>query len=183
MHRLKIISLTAGAMLISGVTMSNENINFYELSAATISNEEVQLSKFKAKAVLVVNVASKCGFTGQYAGLESLYQDYKDKGLIIVGFPSNDFGGQEPGTNDEIASFCKLNYGVTFPMMAKVPVKGSSKHPIYAFLTEGPKPGEVGWNFEKFLVDENGAVVDRFKSRVSPDSKDLRAAIDGLLAN
>lgn len=162
--------------------MSN-NQSFYDLEAKTISEQNVSLSQYKGKAVLVVNVASKCGFTGQYSGLETLYNDYKDKGFTILGFPSNDFGAQEPGSNDEIATFCQRNYGVSFPMMAKIPVKGENKHPVYSFLTSGEKPGEVGWNFEKFLIDADGKVVERYKSRVSPDSKDLRADIDSLVNN
>lgn len=162
--------------------MSN-NQSFYDLEAKTISEQNVSLSQYKGKAVLVVNVASKCGFTGQYSGLETLYNDYKDKGFTILGFPSNDFGAQEPGSNDEIATFCQRNYGVSFPMMAKIPVKGENKHPVYSFLTSGDKPGEVGWNFEKFLIDADGKVVERYKSRVSPDSKELRADIDSLINN
>lgn len=162
--------------------MSN-NQSFYDLEAKTISEQNVSLSQYKGKAVLVVNVASKCGFTGQYSGLETLYNDYKDKGFTILGFPSNDFGAQEPGSNDEIATFCQRNYGVSFPMMAKIPVKGENKHPVYSFLTSGDKPGEVGWNFEKFLIDADGKVVERYKSRVSPDSKELRADIDSLVNN
>lgn len=162
--------------------MSN-NQSFYDLEAKTISEQNVSLSQYKGKAVLVVNVASKCGFTGQYSGLETLYNDYKGKGFTILGFPSNDFGAQEPGSNDEIATFCQRNYGVSFPMMAKIPVKGDNKHPVYSFLTSGNKPGEVGWNFEKFLIDADGKVVERYKSRVSPDSKELRADIDSLVNN
>ena len=161
----------------------SDNQSFYDLEAKTISEQNVSLSQYKGKAVLVVNVASKCGFTGQYSGLETLYNDYKDKGFTILGFPSNDFGAQEPGSNDEIATFCQRNYGVSFPMMAKIPVKGDNKHPVYSFLTSGDKPGEVGWNFEKFLIDADGKVVERYKSRVSPDSKELRADIDSLVNN
>ena len=163
--------------------MSTNDQSFYDLEAKTISEQNVSLSQYKGKAVLVVNVASKCGFTGQYSGLETLYNDYKDKGFTILGFPSNDFGAQEPGSNDEIATFCQRNYGVSFPMMAKIPVKGENKHPVYSFLTSGDKPGEVGWNFEKFLIDADGKVVERYKSRVSPDSKELRADIDSLVNN
>lgn len=178
------VSVAVAALFITtlGANMSN-NQSFYDLEAKTISEQNVSLSQYKSKAVLVVNVASKCGFTGQYSGLETLYNDYKDKGLTILGFPSNDFGAQEPGSNDEIATFCQRNYGVSFPMMAKVPVKGENKHPVYSFLTSGEKPGEVGWNFEKFLIDADGKVVERYKSRVSPDSKDLRADIDSLVNN
>lgn len=178
------VSVAVAALFITtlGANMSN-NQSFYDLEAKTISEQNVSLSQYKGKAVLVVNVASKCGFTGQYSGLETLYNDYKDKGFTILGFPSNDFGAQEPGSNDEIATFCQRNYGVSFPMMAKIPVKGENKHPVYSFLTSGEKPGEVGWNFEKFLIDADGKVVERYKSRVSPDSKDLRADIDSLVNN
>ena len=163
--------------------MSTNNESFYEFTVKSISDKETALSEYKTKAILVVNVASKCGFTGQYKGLETLYNEYKDKGFTIIGFPSNDFGAQEPGSNEEIATFCQRNYGVTFPMMAKIPIKGNDKHPIYSFLTSGDKPGEVGWNFEKFLINEQGKVVNRFKSRISPDSKELRSAIEELVSN
>ena len=181
--RLKVSAAVAALFITTlGANMSN-NQSFYDLEAKTISEQNVSLSQYKGKAVLVVNVASKCGFTGQYSGLETLYNDYKDKGFTILGFPSNDFGAQEPGSNDEIATFCQRNYGVSFPMMAKIPVKGDNKHPVYSFLTSGDKPGEVGWNFEKFLIDADGKVVERYKSRVSPDSKELRADIDSLVNN
>jgi glutathione peroxidase len=181
--RFKVLVAVAALFITTlGANMSN-NQSFYDLEAKTISEQNVSLSQYKGKAVLVVNVASKCGFTGQYSGLETLYNDYKDRGFTILGFPSNDFGAQEPGSNDEIATFCQRNYGVSFPMMAKIPVKGENKHPVYSFLTSGEKPGEVGWNFEKFLIDADGKVVERYKSRVSPDSKDLRADIDSLVNN
>jgi glutathione peroxidase len=183
---MRIILLAAIAaifMTTLGANMSTNNKSFYEFTVKSISAKETALSQYKTKAILVVNVASKCGFTGQYKGLEALYNEYKDKGFTIIGFPSNDFGAQEPGSNEEIATFCQRNYGVTFPMMAKIPVKGNDKHPIYSFLTSGDKPGEVGWNFEKFLINEDGKVVERYKSRVSPNSKELRADIDSLINN
>ena len=181
--RLKVSAAIAALFITTlGANMS-DNQSFYDFEAKTISEQNVSLSQYKGKAVLVVNVASKCGFTGQYSGLETLYNDYKDKGFTILGFPSNDFGAQEPGSNDEIITFCQRNYGVSFPMMAKIPVKGDNKHPVYSFLTSGDKPGEVGWNFEKFLIDADGKVVERYKSRVSPDSKELRADIDSLVNN
>lgn len=138
------------------------------------------LAALNGKTVLFVNVASRCGFTKQYAGLQKLQDEFKDKGLVIVGVPSNDFGGQEPGSAEEIASFCEKTYGVTFPLTEKVTVKGAAKHPLYVFLTEGR--GEPKWNFHKYLVDPKGAVVGEFPSRVAPDSPELRAAIEKAIA-
>lgn len=132
------------------------------------------------KTVLFVNVASRCGFTKQYAGLQKLQDELKDKGFVIVGVPSNDFGGQEPGSAEEIASFCEKTYGVTFPLTEKVAVKGAEKHPLYVFLTSGR--GEPKWNFHKYLVNPKGEVVGEFPSRVAPDSPELRAAIDKAIA-
>lgn len=134
----------------------------------------------EGKVVLFVNVASKCGFTKQYAGLQKLQDELRDKGFVIVGVPSNDFGGQEPGTSEEIAEFCKANYGVTFPLTEKITVKGPSKHPLYTWLTTGR--GEPKWNFHKYLVNRQGEVVGEFPSKVAPDSPELRAAIDQALA-
>jgi len=146
-----------------------------------IDGKEVDLAKYKGKVVLLVNVASKCGYTPQYKGLEELYDKYEKAGLVVIGVPSNDFGRQEPGTNEEIQTFCKTNYKVTFPMLAKVSVKGPDKAPLYQYLTSketDPKfSGEVGWNFEKFLIGRNGQLVGRFKSGVEPDSDELVKAI------
>lgn len=148
----------------------------------SISGEKMSLKDWQGKVVLLVNVASKCGFTPQYAGLEKLYQTYKDKGLVVVGFPANNFGDQEPGTNQEILNFCRTNYDVTFPMMAKVSVKGSDKHPLFVYLTEKSSiPGEIQWNFSKFLLDKKGNLVARYPSQVKPDDKELIAKIESLL--
>lgn len=147
-----------------------------------IDGKDVDLSTFKGKAVLIVNVASKCGFTRQYAGLEKLYTERKDAGLVVIGFPANNFNGQEPGTDQEIKQFCSVTYGVTFPMMSKISVKGEDKAPLYRFLTEpetaGQYAGEITWNFNKLLVDREGKVIARFPSNVAPDSSELLAAID-----
>jgi glutathione peroxidase len=152
----------------------------------SIEGQSTPLASFKGKVVLLVNVASRCGFTPQYAGLEALYEKYKDRGFVIVGIPANNFGAQEPGTNQEIKTFCTSKYHVTFPMMAKVSVKGEDITPLYAFLTDkaaNPKTGgEIGWNFTKFLIGPVGKVVARFDSEVEPDSKDLNSAIEGALA-
>ena len=146
-----------------------------------IDGKEVDLGQYKGKVVLLVNVASECGYTPQYKGLQELYDTYGKAGLVVVGVPSNDFGKQEPGTNDEILKFCQSRYKVTFPLMAKAVVKGDGKVPLYKFLTEketNPKfPGEVGWNFEKFLINRKGEVVGRFGPAVEPSSDELVKAI------
>lgn len=150
----------------------------------SIEGEPVKLEQYKGKVVLMVNVASKCGLTPQYAGLEKLYREHKDDGLVVIGFPANNFMGQEPGTNKEIHAFCTGEYGVTFPMMAKISVKGKDAHPLYKQLAAQPEPvgGEPSWNFDKFLVDRSGEVVARFGPRTNPDDKDLVAAIKSLIS-
>jgi glutathione peroxidase len=147
-----------------------------------IDGQDVDLARYKGKVVLMVNVASKCGYTKQYAGLESLYEKYKDKGLVVIGFPANNFKGQEPGTDEQIKEFCTSKYNVTFPMMSKISVKGDDKHPLYKYLTEAPTAGayagDVEWNFTKFVVDRDGKVVARFKSKVTPESEELLGAVE-----
>jgi glutathione peroxidase len=176
-----------------------------DIPVRKITGAEASLAEFKGKVLLVVNVASKCGLTPQYEGLEALYKQYRDKGLVIAGFPANDFKQQEPGTNEEIQSFCTLNYGVDFPMFDKITVVGDHKHPLYAALIEArpkatrvnevpfaeklkghgispnPEP-EVLWNFEKFLVSRSGEVVARFAPDTAPDAPELVAAIEKELA-
>jgi glutathione peroxidase len=148
-----------------------------------IDGKAVDLAAYKGKVVLVVNVASRCGYTGQYAGLQKLYDAHKDQGLVILGFPANDFGAQEPGSDAEIAQFCSTKYGVTFPMFSKITVKGAGKAPLYKALTEAADPkGEVSWNFEKFLIGKDGTVIGRFKSGVAPDDAKLAKAIEAALA-
>jgi glutathione peroxidase len=145
-----------------------------------------ELPDLSGKAVLVVNVASRCGLTPQYAGLEKLHEDYADRGFTVVGVPCNQFRGQEPGTAEEIAEFCSATYGVTFPMTEKVQVNGDGAHPLYQRLTTTPdatgEAGDVQWNFEKFLVDGSGRVVGRFRPRIEPDSPEVRTAIEAVLA-
>ncbi|HUL32724.1 MAG TPA: glutathione peroxidase [Candidatus Eisenbacteria bacterium] len=157
----------------------------YDFTLTSIDGQPTPLSSFKGQVVLLVNVASRCGYTPQYAGLEALYEKYKDHGFVIVGIPANNFGGQEPGTNAEIKTFCTSKYNVSFPMMAKVSVKGSDITPLYAFLTDktaNPKTGgEIGWNFTKFLVDHDGKVIARFDSPVKPDAPELTSAIERAL--
>ena len=148
----------------------------------TLEEKPRSLCEYAGKVVLVVNTASQCGYTPQYEGLEELHKKYAAKGLSILGFPANDFGAQEPGTNGEIAQFCKQNYGVEFDMFSKIVVKGSDRAPLYKYLTSHPKlRGEVGWNFEKFLVSRNGEVIGRFKSEVEPLSKEMIGAIETAL--
>jgi len=144
----------------------------------TINGDTTTLSAFAGKVVVLVNVASKCGHTPQYKGLEALYREYKDKGLVVIGFPANNFGGQEPGSNEEIATFCQTTYDVSFPLMAKISVKGDDIHPVYRYLTEhSPFTGEISWNFSKFILNRNGVVTHRFGTRVAPDSQEFVTAI------
>jgi glutathione peroxidase len=151
-----------------------------------IDGADTELSRFRGDVVLIVNVASKCGYTKQYAGLEKLYEKYKDRGLVVIGFPANNFNGQEPGSNEEIKNFCASKFNVTFPMMSKISVKGDDIHPLYKYLTEGSTAGEfsgeIGWNFTKFLVDRNGNVYARFGSKATPEDPVLVGAIEKGLA-
>ncbi len=156
--------------------------NFHDFKIKSVKGQDVSFAEFKGKAVLVVNTASKCGYTSQYEGLESIYKQYQGKGLALVGFPSNDFGAQEPGSNEEIAEFCKFNYGVSFPMSEKVAVKGDKQSEVYKFLTAAPAaPGEVKWNFEKFLVSKSGIVLSRYQSSTKPNDPKLIADIESAL--
>ena len=151
----------------------------------SIDGQPAPLSQYKGKVVMIVNVASKCGYTPQYAGLEALYEKYKSKGFVILGFPANNFGAQEPGTNEEIKTFCSRTYNVSFPMYAKISVKGDDKHPLYQFLTDkeaNPATGgDIKWNFTKFLVGKDGKVIARFESAVTPESPEVSAAIEKAL--
>ena len=156
----------------------------YDFSLPSINGQPTSLSSYKGKVILLVNVASKCGFTPQYSALESLYEKYKDQGFVILGFPANNFGFQEPGTDAEIKKFCSLKYNVTFPMFSKVSVKGDDTTPLYQYLTQKANPsvtGDIKWNFTKFLVDRNGKVVARFESPVKPDSPEVVEAVEKLL--
>ncbi len=157
--------------------------NIYDFNAPLLNGKEQPLADYKGKVMLIVNTASKCGFTPQFEGLEKLYSDLKDKGLVIAGFPCNQFGSQDPGTNDEIGDFCQINYGVSFPMFSKIDVNGAKADPIYKYL-KAEKPGLMGsqrikWNFTKFLVDRDGNVVKRFAPTDTPAS--IRKAIEKLL--
>ncbi len=162
---------------ISGFMMTAQNKNLYSFTAKTIDGKDFNFSSLKGKRVLIVNTASECGLTPQYKDLEALYEQYKGQNFVIIGFPANNFGSQEPGTNTEIKSFCTKNYGVTFQMMEKISVKGKDKHPIYQYLTQkaqnGKMDAEVSWNFQKFLIDENGNLVGMIDPQGSPKDEKI----------
>ena len=177
--------LLFGALLMMAGSLFAAS-GIYTFTLNSIDGKPAPLADYKGKVVLVVNVASQCGFTPQYSALEATYEKYKDQGLVILGFPANNFGAQEPGTNEEIKTFCTRKYSVTFPMYAKISVKGADQSPLYAYLTKDTGPGiagEIKWNFTKFLVDRNGNVVQRFESKVTPDSPEVTAAIEKYLAS
>jgi len=159
--------------------------SIYEIELPRLDGKPGKLADYEGQVVLAVNTASKCGFTPQYAGLQALHDRYSKRGFTVLGFPTNQFFRQEPGTAEEIQKFCSINYGVTFPLFAKLDVKGSNQHPLYSILTETPddsgKSGNVGWNFEKFLVGRDGRVVRRFRSKVVPEDPKLVEAIEALL--
>ncbi len=181
----KIVLMACSAMfLFSGLVQAqnkkSKNMDaqsIYQFKAEKLDGSTFDLSSLKGKKVLIVNTASKCGYTPQYEQLEAIYKEYKDKGFTVIGFPANNFNGQEPGTNEEIETFCKLNYGVTFPMMAKVSVKGDDMSPLYQFLTQkeknGVKDSEVKWNFQKYLIDKKGHLVEVYYSKTKPDAPEI----------
>ena len=160
-------------------------MSIYDLPLHTLAGEPATLGEFKGKAVLVVNVASKCGLTPQYTGLERLQERYAARGFTVAGFPCNQFGGQEPGSAEEIGTFCSTTYGVTFPMFEKIEVNGENRHPLYAELTAVPdadgNAGDIQWNFEKFLIDPSGAVVGRFRPRTEPEDDTIISDIEAIL--
>ena len=168
-------------------TLMGAGKNVFDYTLNTIDGQPAPLSAFKGKVVMLVNVASRCGFTPQYTALEAIYEKYKDRGFVIVGIPANNFGAQEPGTDQEIKTFCQSKYNVTFPMMSKVSVKGDDKTPLYQYLTDravNPKTGgDIQWNFTKFLVGPDGQVITRFEPKVTPDSPEVTGAIENALAS
>jgi glutathione peroxidase-family protein len=161
---------------------NQEMKSIHDFVVKSIDDKDVALADYKGKVLLIVNVASKCGFTGQYEGLQKLYKTYKDQGFLVLGFPANDFLSQEPGSNTEIQQFCTLNYGVTFPMFAKISVKGKDVHPLYAYLTSketNPEfGGAISWNFNKFLIGADGKIAARFGSRTKPEDRKLVQAVE-----
>lgn len=164
-------------------TQEGKAMSLYDFTMKDIYGKDKPLADYRGKVVLAVNVASQCGYTPQYEGLENIYKKYSARGLVVAGFPANDFGAQEPGTDAEIATFCTSKYGVKFPMFSKITVKGDGKDPLYAFLTKAAPAGEVKWNFEKFLVGKNGQVIARFPSSVAPESNTLIEAIEKALGS
>ena len=169
-----LVTLRAADQIPSGVL---------DVTMNDIDGKPFAFAQFKGKVVLLVNVASKCGLTPQYSALEASYRKFKDQGFVVVGVPANNFKGQEPGSEAEIKAFCSTKYEVTFPLLAKVSVKGDDIHPLYAYLTtKSPKPGEIGWNFAKFLIGRDGQVVDRFEPKTKPDDGAVTAAIEKAFA-
>ena len=177
-----LLTVLVAMISFSAALFAAENV--YNFTLPSIDGEPTSLANYKGKVILLVNVASKCGFTPQYSALESLYEKYKDQGLVILGFPANNFGAQEPGTNAEIKRFCSTKYSVTFPMFSKISVKGDDTAPLYQYLTEKANPavaGEIKWNFTKFLVDREGHIVARFEPKTTPDSPEVVAEVEKLL--
>ena len=174
-------------MLFCAATLVAAEKTVHDFTLNSIDGQPAPLAAYKGKVVLLVNVASKCGFTPQYSALESTYEKYKDRGFVIVGIPANNFGAQEPGSNQEIKTFCSSKYHVTFPMMAKVSVKGDDITPLYQFLTDkssNPQSGgEIKWNFTKFLIGPDGRVITRFEPEMTPDSPQVTSAIEEALAS
>jgi glutathione peroxidase len=176
--------LPIGVLLIMATSLFAAGGGLYSYTLNSIDGKPAPLADYKGKVVLIVNVASQCGYTPQYSALESIYEKYKDQGFVILGFPANNFGAQEPGTNEEIKTFCTRKYSVTFPMYSKISVKGADQAPLYAYLTKetgAGLTGDIKWNFTKFLVDRDGKVVQRFEPAVTPDSKEVTAAIEKQL--
>lgn len=178
-YNCKIMRKLIGAVCLMSATLFSAS-SVHDFTMNSIDGQPLPLSSFKGKVLLIVNVASFCGFTPQYEGLEAVYEKYRDQGFVIAGFPANNFGAQEPGTNEEIKTFCTRKYNVKFPIYSKISVKGPDKAPLYQFLTE-TSGGEIKWNFTKFLVDRNGKVIARFESPVKPDSSEVIAAIEKAL--
>jgi glutathione peroxidase len=173
--------LAAAALMITTLLHAG---SLYEIPLKDIDGKETSLKPHKGKVLLIVNVASKCGLTPQYKALEALHQKYKDQGFTVLGFPCNQFGGQEPGTGDEIKEFCSANYGVTFPLFEKIDVNGPKRHPLYIELAgeKSPFPGDIKWNFGKFLISRDGRILKRFEPRTAPDAPEVIQAIEAALA-
>ncbi len=179
---MKILPLLAALLMIQ--TMTAQADSLYDIPLKDIDGKATSLNAYKGQVLLVVNVASKCGFTPQYKGLEAIYTKYKDKGLVVLGFPCNQFGSQEPGTNQEIQQFCTATYDVTFPLFDKLEVNGANRHPLYVTLAgdKSPFPGDIKWNFNKFLIGRDGTILKRFDSKTTPESPEVTQAIEAALA-
>ncbi len=180
---MKILILLAAALILQIISVRAAD-SIYDIPLKDIDGKDASLKPYAGKVVLIVNVASKCGYTPQYTALEAIYQKYKDQGLVVCGFPCNQFGGQEPGTDAEIKQFCTSKYDVTFPMFDKLEVNGANRHPLYVALAgaDSPFPGNIKWNFTKFLIGRDGKILNRFDSSVKPDSPAVQGAIEVALA-
>ena len=170
--------------LIAMTTIAAQAESLYDIKLKDIDGKDTSLAAYKGKVLLIVNVASKCGYTKQYTGLQALAEKYKDKGVVVLGFPCNQFNGQEPGTNEEIKAFCSSKFNVTFPLFDKIEVNGEKRHPLYVKLAgkDSPFPGDIKWNFNKFVVGKDGKIANRFDSKVAPESEELTKAIESALA-
>jgi glutathione peroxidase len=180
---MKTLILLAAVFILQIISVRAAD-SIYDIPLKDIDGKDTSLKAYQGKVLLIVNVASKCGFTPQYTALEALYQKYKDQGLVVLGFPCNQFGSQEPGTDAEIKQFCTGKYDVTFPMFDKLEVNGENRHPLYVMLAgkDSPFPGNIGWNFTKFLIGRDGKILNRFSSPVTPDSTAVKGAIEVALA-
>lgn len=180
---MKLIALLS-AVVLAQTAFAQKVSSLYDIPLKDIRGQAMTLKPYAGKVLLLVNVASQCGYTGQYAGLEALYRKFKDQGLVVLGVPCNQFGGQEPGSEAAILQFCQSNYDVTFPLTSKVEVKGARQHPLFAALTgkDSPVPGPIRWNFEKILVGRDGKVLKRFDAGTEPDDPELLKAIEAALA-
>lgn len=174
-------------IMTGSLMLTNKHVDsIYEFTVKTIHGDMKELSDYRGHVLLIVNTASECGFTSQYEGLQLIYEKYRDEGFYVLGFPANNFGGQEPGTDEEIMEFCTVNFNVSFPMFSKLSVKGDDIDPLFDYLTNAETEevmGEINWNFEKFLIDQNGNLEKRFRSRTAPTSEDMTTAIENLLRN
>jgi len=182
---LGVLILFSAGVITALAGSSEKGKTVYDFMVNDIDGKEVSLEKYRGKVLLIVNVASKCGYTPQYEGLQKIYTDYREKGFVVLGFPANNFKGQEPGSNQEIKEFCQTTYGVEFPMFEKISVKGEDMHPLYQFLTSeegsGEYAGEITWNFNKFLIGPSGEVINRFSTRDEPAGETVTAAIKAAL--
>ena len=179
---MKTLTLTAALILMSTIALSADSL--YDIKIKDIDGKDTSLNAYKGKVLLVVNVASKCGLTPQYKSLEAIHEKFKDKGFTVLGFPCNQFNGQEPGTNEQIKEFCSSKYNITFPLFDKIDVNGEKRHPLYVALAgdKSPFPGDIKWNFGKFLIGRDGKILKRFGPTTTPDSKEVTEAIEAALA-